>query len=641
MSAQFGRINFDGQPVHHNHLEEVRPFLAPYGPDGEASYCKRNFAVLYRAFHTTKESYREAQPHVFKSGSVLTWDGRLDNREELANLLGSDLPTNSSDVAMVAAAFEKWNADAFSKLVGDWALSIWDVGNRCLILAKDFVGTRHLYYTIKNDQVTWCTILDPLILLGGRRLKLDEEYIAGWLSFFPAAHLTPYVGIRSVPPSSFVQFTQENTKTVRYWDFDPSKRILYRTDPEYEEHFRIVFAQSVRRRLRCDSSVLAELSGGMDSSSIVCMADAMGKGTTEAPRLNTVSYFDDSEPNWNERPYFLKVEEKRGRTGCHIDVHSQSSLFEESPRFAATPASSEVASDAARQFASCMTAGGHKVLLSGTGGDEAMGGVPLPTPELADLLARVQIRALTRQLKLWALEKRKPWLHLFLETVNGFLPSGFVRLPKHLRPAPWLDGDFARRNRNALRGYPVRTKLLGPLPSFQDDLSALNGLRRQLESDFIPADCCFEKRYPYLDRDLLEFIYAIPRQQLIRPGQRRSLMRRSLIGIVPDELLNRRRKAFVARAQVVAVSEDWPDLVMKITHMVSASMGIVHRESFVNALMRARNGEEVPMIPMLRTLALEFWLRRIAAHRIREKDSTPFRSFHEHDQNLNRTISAS
>jgi len=270
-----------------------------------------------------------------------------------------------------------------------------------------------------------------------------------------------------------------------------------------------------------------------------------------------------------------------------------------------------------------------------------MGGVPLPTPELADLLARVQIRALTRQLKLWALEKRKPWLHLFLETVNGFLPSGFVRLPKHLRPAPWLDGDFARRNRNALRGYPVRTKLLGPLPSFQDDLSALNGLRRQLESDFIPADCCFEKRYPYLDRDLLEFIYAIPRQQLIRPGQRRSLMRRSLIGIVPDELLNRRRKAFVARAQVVAVSEDWPDLVMKITHMVSASMGIVHRESFVNALMRARNGEEVPMIPMLRTLALEFWLRRIEAHRIREKDSTPFRSFHEHDQNLNRTISAS
>jgi asparagine synthase (glutamine-hydrolysing) len=641
MSVQFGRINLDGQPLHHKHLEEVRPLLAPYGRDGDGSYCKQNFGVLYRAFHTTKESCREAQPHVLESGSVLTWDGRLDNCEELARQLGLESPTNSPDVVMVAAAFEKWNTGAFSKLIGDWALSIWDVGNRCLILAKDFVGTRHLYYTIEKEQVTWCTILDPLILLGGRRFKLDEEYIAGWLSFFPAPHLTPYVGICSVPPSSFVQFTQGNTKIAQYWDFDPSKRILYRTDSEYEEHFRTVFAQSVRRRLRCDSPVLAELSGGMDSSSIVCMADAIGKETDETPRLDTVSYFDDSEPNWNERPYFSKVEEKRGRIGCHIDVHTQSSLFEESTRFAATPASSEVASDALRQFASCMATGGNKVLLSGVGGDEAMGGVPSPTPELADLLARAQIRALVRQLKLWALEKRKPWFYLFFETATGFLPSALVPVPKYLRPAPWLKRDFVQRNRNPLAGYSVRTKLRGPLPSFQDNLNALDGLRRQLESDFISSEHCFEKRYPYLDRDLLEFVYAIPRQQLVRPGQRRSLMRRSLTGIVPDELLNRRRKAFVARAQIVAVGEDWPELIKKITRLVSDSMGIVLRESFVDTLTRARNGQEVQMVPLLRTLALEFWLRSIEAQRLPVQNLPEIRSFQERDRNFDRTVSAS
>src|SRR5262249_59217617 len=110
----------------------------------------------------------------------------------------------------------------------------------------------------------------------------------------------------------------------KYWDFDPSKRISYPTDAEYEEHFRIVFGEAVRRRLRSDSPILAELSGGMDSSSIVCMADTIiARADAETPRLDTVSYYNDSEPNWNERPYFTKVEEKRRRTGCHIDVGKQ------------------------------------------------------------------------------------------------------------------------------------------------------------------------------------------------------------------------------------------------------------------------------------------------------------------------------
>src|SRR6202035_132686 len=100
-----------------------------------------------------------------------------------------------------------------------------------------------------------------------------------------------------------------------------ANRIHYRSDAEYEEHFRFCFTESVKRRLRSDSPVLAELSGGMDSSSIVCMADQiLARGKGETPRLDTLSYYDDSEPNWNERPYFTKVEEKRGRAGCHIDV---------------------------------------------------------------------------------------------------------------------------------------------------------------------------------------------------------------------------------------------------------------------------------------------------------------------------------
>jgi len=141
---------------------------------------------------------------------------------------------------------------------------------------------------------------------------------------FPASHLTPFVGIESVPPSSYIYFQKKSRTITKYWDFDPAKQIRYKTDAEYEEHFRSVFQEAVRRRLRSHAAILAELSGGMDSSSIVCMADiAIARDGVQTPRLDTLSYYDDSEPGWNEYPYFTKVEEMRGRVGCHINIGQQ------------------------------------------------------------------------------------------------------------------------------------------------------------------------------------------------------------------------------------------------------------------------------------------------------------------------------
>jgi len=230
MSMQFGRWNFDGKPVEQDYLEKVKPLLAPYGPDDAGSYSKANVSILYHAFHTTKESRREAQPYATTSGAILTWDGRLDNRADLIRQLPNVVTIGSTDVEIVAVAYEYWGSDCFAMLIGDWALSIWDPHTRSLILAKDPIGTRHLYYTFDHKQFTWSTILDPLVLFAGKTFELCEEYIAGWLSFFPAAHLTPYVGIQSVPPSCSVLIRPGKHTISKYWDFDPDKRIRYRTD---------------------------------------------------------------------------------------------------------------------------------------------------------------------------------------------------------------------------------------------------------------------------------------------------------------------------------------------------------------------------------------------------------------------------
>jgi asparagine synthase (glutamine-hydrolysing) len=613
MSIQFGTWNFDGKPMDRNYLEKAKASIAPYGPDGAGSHCENDIGILYHAFHTTKESRRETQPHITSSGDVITWDGRLDNRADLIQRLRDVLTIGSTDVEIVAAAYECWGSDCFVMLIGDWALSLWDSHRRSLLLAKDPIGTRHLYYSFDNKKVTWSTILDPLVLFAGKTFALCEEYIAGWLSFFPAAHLTPYVGIHSVSPSSLVLIQPGKHAVRKFWNFDPKKQIRYRTDAQYEEHFRTVFAEAVQRRLRSDSPILAELSGGMDSSSIVCMADRIiCRGAAETPRLDTLSYYDDSEPNWNERPYFTKVEEKRGRTGTHIDVSKQQFFnFEiNSERFIATPGSAGVRGNGAnRQFTACMKSQENRVVLSGIGGDEVAGGVPTPIPELEDFLARGHFRRLAHQLKVWALNKRKPWFHLFFEAAQGFFPTALIRISKHKLPAPWLDPDFVKRNRSALQGYKTRLKLLGPLPTFQENVSTLQALQRQLACEVLSADQPREKRYPYLDRSLLEFMYAVPREQLVRPGQRRSLMRRALVGIVPDELLNRKRKAFLARGPMVSIGARWTHLVEMTHHMLVAELGIVDPACFLRALSKARDRQEVALVTLLRTLIAEYWLR--------------------------------
>ena len=591
----------------------------PMGRMEKVTSAKKNIGILHRAFYTTKEARHEAQPHVSPSGFVLTWDGRLDNREELIGQLTGRLSNKSADSEIVAAAYQRWGTDAFAKLIGDWALSVWDCEDQSLILAKDFIGTRHLYYSVESKQVTWCTILDPFVLFTEHQFKLEEEYIAGWLAFFPAPHLTPYVGIHSVPPSSFVRLARDRQEVSRYWTFNPARKIRYRTDTEYEEHFRIVFSQSVCRRLRSDAPILAELSGGMDSSSIVCMADMiLSRAGAQAPRLDTLSYYDESEPNWNERPYFSKVEQKRGRTGCHIDASSDGDIESDfcGDLFVATPAHPNPFSNVMKRTAELMKSGGNRVVLCGVGGDEFTGGIPTCRPEIADLLVTGRLPTLTRQLALWALARRKPWLHLLFDAVQGFLPCALIRFPYEFQLATWLNSAFAKRQRFALRGYRSRIHVLGGLPSFQEGVATVDLVRRQLACQVLIPEHPYEERYPFLDRDLLEFLFSVPREQLVRPGQRRSLLRRALNGIVPDEILNRKRKAFVTRSFHMKISKRAAVLGDPEHQMLCCPLKLVDPERFRDALRRTSQGKEIKIVPIIRVLALELWLRKISEHLI-------------------------
>ncbi len=615
MCVQYGEWNFDGRPPDHIDIEMASRLLVPYGPDGEDRYTSAGLHVLYRPFHTTRESRLEKQPYVSDSRVVVVWDGRIDNRTELISGLNGSASANSSDAHIIAASYERWGAGCFARMVGDWAVAICDLRERTLVFAVDPLGVRHLYYSGDARHVVWSSTLDPLVLLARRPFVLNAEYLAGWLSFFPAADLTPYAGISSVPPAYFVRWRNGHREIVRYWDFDPGKRIRYRTDDEYEEHFRAVFSQSVQRRLRSDSPILAELSGGIDSSSIVCAADEIIKRSEGTIRsLDTVSYFDDLEPNWNELPFVGVVERHRGRAGHHMDASQRLYVATGSGkgRFDATPNTVGASPEAVRTFTDCLLSKNYRVLLSGIGGDEFTGGIPTPLPELADALARGKFMKLFRLLTTWAMSKRKPWLRLLSELIQEFLPQKLSSGATQSRPAPWLMPAFVQRYRLAFHPKQ-RLRLFGSLPSFQDSLRTLEVLRRQMACSAITAGPLYEKRYPYLDRDLLEFLFAVPPTQLVRPGQRRSLMRRALRGIVPNEILDRRRKAAVARSPLIAISQAAGDLFEDNAEIASEIFGLVDSAVFRDALKRIQVDETLPLISLIRTIGVEVWLRQVMA----------------------------
>lgn len=614
MSLQFGTWHFDG---HHSspELGISRDLIAAHGPDGQHCYCKGGVQIVYSAFHTTSESQHERQPHASQSGKVITWDGRLDNRADLIRHFGKPLTSETPDVAIAGVAYDQWGTAAFARLIGDWAISIWDPIALELLLAKDVIGVRRLYWCISASHVSWSTVLDAIVGAENLQPPFNEEYIAGWFSHYPAPNVTPYSKIHSVLPGSFVRIRSRRSATTIYFRFEPLRAIRYSSDAEYAEHFRDVFAESVRRRLRSNKPVLAELSGGMDSSSVVCIADNLiAAGKAETPRLDTLSFYDPSEPNWDERPYFTKVEALRGRRGFHIDVSrtnmSLPGLRESIPGITPNDCARDSGESAA--IAECLIANGNREVLSGVGGDEMLGGVPTPIPELADLLARARLVRLAHQLTAWGIAIRQPCLFLLFDACRQFFPPNIGHTAS-VHATEWLTPRFVEQYRVVLGGYEQRLQLFGPLPSFQENVSTLRALQRQLQCTSKRTAHPHEVCYPYLDRDFVEFLFALPREQVIRPGRRRSLMRRALTGIVPTEILERKRKAFILRAPVVAVAQNWTAIEAFTQTMVSEEMGVVDAKNFRKALARIRDGQVVPMVPVIRTLLVEHWLRAAAA----------------------------
>ena len=546
----------------------------------------------------------------------------MTNRKELIGQLRDELKGDQTDIPIVATSFDRWGIGAFHKWVGDWALSVWNPKEKKLFLARDYMGVRHLFYYTTSKGVTWSNHLSTLARCGDT-FRLSEEYIAGYFGPEPQSDLTPYQDIYSVAAGGFVCISEQSVQKYRYWSFSPRLKTRYKTDQEYEEHFRYLFRQSVARRLRTDSPILAELSGGLDSSSIVCMADEINAqaGSRRSP-IDTFSVFDPDEPEDDDFSYITRVEEKRGRVGHHVKIQSLGDSFViENPPFAAAPGFClRKEADTAQQ--AIVRKGRYRVLLCGDGGDDVLGQGRDPRIQMADLMATLKLANLTKLLFAWSLSAKQPWIRVFWHSLLSLVPMPFRSRLQRVKSVPWLSSHFAHKYNIAERFVPGAQGKMLWLPTVRESFQLLRELADRTSS---MAPAIIDKRYPFLDQNLVEFLTSIPVEQLLRPAERRSLLRRALVGIVPADILSRRTKSSASRCYVLLVRKHWNLLDEMLRSSVTVQHGYTDANGFRESLLEMKNGRMPPYtVQLLRALSLELWLRdSIARTIIQSPTSTP------------------
>ena len=623
MSGIAGVYSTDGRPVDRALVDRMATVMAHRGPDGVGDWSDGPVSLAHLMLHTTPESLQEKQPLTDEAGEVcLTLDGRVDNRDELRAALearGTRFRTDS-DAELVLRAYACWGQECPRQILGDFAFAIWDRRKQNLFCARDPFGVKPLYYYWDGRTFLWASELRALLESPDVCRQPNEGMIAEYLAAaIPNKEETLYRGILRLPPAHSVLVRGGSLRKARYWDLDPAMEIRYRDDDEYAEHFRHLFRTAVRCRLRSHRPVGAQLSGGLDSSSVVCVAQSIAR---DAPsRAPGVTSFSAVFPGLecDERLYIdevvrcARVESSQvpvvdPGTWCAEDVR----VFRDFPDYP-----NGVMLHPLKQLAQEQ---GVRVLLTGEGGDHWLTGSP---HQYADLLRARRGVELLRQL----------WCDGTAYGVGGatrlavtcglgpLLPlhvrRGLKRVLKRNGVPPWIAADFAHR-------VDLADRLGGGAPPKRLGSFAREDLYRVVTAGWA-VHCAemeersssrfeLEERHPFLDRRLAEFAWALPEEQRRRGAQEKVVLRHAMRGILPEPVRRRSSKAEFSEVFMRALRSHGGEQLFGALAVAAAGWvdgARVHRiyQETTRDYARHRDGWRARVLPLWMVCAMDFWLR--------------------------------
>lgn len=558
---------WDGAPAEPSIVERMLAVIPYRSTDGSGVWSIGPVALGHAKLQTTPEAAAETSPLVDEtSGLVLSMDGRVDNRDELTAELNSRgyRIRAGTDAEVVLRAWQCWSAEALPRLIGDFAFAIWDAPKRTLFCARDPLGVKSFYYFDGPGFFLCASELHQLFQDPRIARRPNEAAVAELLVRLPVDRAeTLFEGISRLEPAHFLTVSARGVESRRYYDLDASRELVYRSDDEYSSHFFALFKDAVRCRLRSVKGVASELSGGLDSASIVCLTEKLRHcGEVQLPSFETFSVRFESGPA-AEAEYVEEVLSKYPHRHTYLPP-GMASLGELTNQVAHYLDLPDFPNAVCADYTPLLGQRNDlRVRLTGLGGDEWLGPTYLG---YADLLRQLRILALARRLRIDRTQ------------FAGFAPfPGYAKalaqyglwplMPDSLKSAlkRWRPPQL---HALVTPAFAARTKLLARLSARQPSPStrsfAQQALYRCFSSGWLPyalemearwtAGFRMEGRNPFLDRRILEFAFAIPESQRFRPGVSKFVLRRSMCGILPERLRLRSSKADLTELYPMAMS---------------------------------------------------------------------------------------
>ncbi|TPM36154.1 lasso peptide isopeptide bond-forming cyclase [Mesorhizobium sp. B2-3-4] len=610
-------------------IQQMLARMRHRGPDGSSWWLDGGIALGHAWLNTTGEA--SPGPLTMAGGKLaITADCRLDNRDELLARLGirdGSVP----DAVLLMRAYLRWGEASPTHLQGDFAFAIWDAERQFLFCARDHFGVKPFYYHAADRRFAFASEIGPMLGLDGVGARLSERRISGFLAGLPDdPQSTPYSDIFALPARHSLTVSAQRVVLRRYWQIEPSQRA---SRSDVAEEFAHLFSQSVRNRMRGSPSIGAMLSGGLDSSSIACVA-GLRNAAERKPKLPTFSLVFDKGSSMDERRFIDAVLDQQRADPTLIPVGNYAP-FAEFDRVLEEQEGTFLAPGLTLTRGIYRTAGakGIKVLLDGHGGDEV---VSQGHGHLHELANGGRWMALWREIRSASDTYGDSTLGLYLQFLTLYGPAWRIARLRHLgnrvlnrirkpirAPRGWRDlvnPDLATRTELTERFH--RAGYMPPGVQASDALSH----RWILSNGYVPhsfevldkaaANFGVEPRYPFWDKRLVEFCLGLPGEEKLSRGFGRYVLRRAMEGILPPAVQWRRDKIDFTANLVNGMVRNHRDLLDQL--LVSDAGRIAPyvnlpqvSAAYARLLRQPERAAPLDVQYVWRSASLSLWLRQV------------------------------
>lgn len=522
---------------------------------------------------------------VHRHGVLAIGDVRITNRASFPARPGQ-VRRPEADLTLVVDQYHRRGVAGLAELVGDFSFVLWDTRGRRLLAARDALGVKSLFIRRQEGRVAIGSHIECF-----DAADLDRDAMVGFLAGAPpGAGPTIHRGVERLGAGTYLLVDDQRFETGRHWDaadFAPGQSGLNARDAA--EEFRHLFDEAVTVQFDDGACAWSQLSGGLDSSSVVVTAEALARQGRIAGLRGTQTVVD-SLSDGDETRYSDLVLARHGLPNVR---HTDFGAWQDDGT--PPPARGEprvflpfYARDRAMRDA--VVGGGARILLSGYGADNYLAG---SFDHIADLvLSRRFGQAATELVDLAVARRRSVWSmarrHVLAPLAPGWFRGG-------REPAPWL----------TLSGTPGAARVAGGGVFAREQALQLAGIDASLERGVFEDG--MEMRYPFLHRPLVEFALRLPIALRFRPNRPKWILREAMADRLPEAIRERQGKGGIDGRVVWSFRRERATLRKFVRESRLADLGLVSRGPLAAAVEKAGRGELSSCLSLFRTMSLETW----------------------------------